>query len=85
MSVHWEKLNFTQYIPDVPCFLKELSVIPQCIHKTSNLALGMVLFLSIDVGQSLGNHWHNSSVTGFGSLQLDWNLLLDLDMYQSVI
>ena len=54
LSVHWEKLDLTQCIPNVQCFSKELSTIPQCIIKTSDIALPLVLFLSIDIGQSLG-------------------------------
>ena len=54
LSVHLEKLDLTQYIPNLQCFTKELPTIPQCFLKTSDFAPPLVLLLSIDVGQSLG-------------------------------
>ena len=54
LSIHWEKLDLTQRIPNIQCFSKELPTIPQRIIKTSDIALPLVLFLSIDIGKSLG-------------------------------
>ena len=54
LSVCWEKFDLTQNIPSVQCFPKEWPIIPKCILKTSDFALPLVFFLSIDVGQSLG-------------------------------
>lgn len=64
LTVLWEKLDLTQFIPNVQCSPKELPTIPQCIIKTSDFARQLVLFLLNDVGQSLGEDQKQCNTAG---------------------